>query len=301
MHAATSSARVYFADMPPGGLGSASNLASPPVSIRTSRVRTARPPSFAEITRARHMSTRGQSAALDWEEEDVLGPDVTRRETLLLLAKMTSDAYVTPGASQWYNLTDEWNVVRGPARRFVSCACVHKRKRGADVSCVGYAGRVGARRRWLPRVRLCDRRQYHRRAHDQGHVCPDHRRGAYDREGQAERQPAFQLLLRARQQQVDARVRLLPRRLEMQPGMRRGCSDRRQPLLPNWRCARTPPAPFRSSPLTPSLGKTEFIQQHHRNVPQRRHMDHWPLTRRRACFALGSHVRRTRCGVRTAS
>ena len=57
---------------------------------------------------------RGQSAALDWEEDDVLGPDVTQRETLLLLAKMTSDAYFVPGASGWYNLTDEWNVVRWP-------------------------------------------------------------------------------------------------------------------------------------------------------------------------------------------
>ena len=61
------------------------------------------------------MSMRGQSTALDWEEDDVLGPDVTRRETLLLLAKMTNDAYFAPFASGWYNLTDEWNVVRGPA------------------------------------------------------------------------------------------------------------------------------------------------------------------------------------------
>ncbi|KAN0123698.1 alpha/beta-hydrolase [Lactarius tabidus] len=113
MHAATSSARIYFADVPPSGPGaasSASDLTSPPVSIRTSQVRTARPPSFAEVTRAQHMSMRGQSAALDWEEDDVLGPDVTLRETLLLLAKMTSDAYFVPGVSGWYNLTEEWDV-----------------------------------------------------------------------------------------------------------------------------------------------------------------------------------------------
>lgn len=115
MHAATSSARIYFADVPPSGLeaaSSASDSTSPHLSIRTSRVRTARPPSFAEVTRARHMSMRGQSAAMDWEEEDVLGPDVTLRETLLLLAKMTSDSYFVPGSKGWYNLTEEWNVVR---------------------------------------------------------------------------------------------------------------------------------------------------------------------------------------------
>lgn len=113
MHATTSSARVYFADLPSAGPSSASDLASPPVSIRTSHVRTARPPSFEAIARARQMSMRRQSAALDWEEEEVPGPDVTRRETLLLLAKMTSNTYFMPGASGWYNLTDDWNVVRG--------------------------------------------------------------------------------------------------------------------------------------------------------------------------------------------
>jgi len=58
------------------------------------------------------MSQRGQSAILDWEEDEVTGPDVTRRETLLLLAKMTSNSYFVPGNREWYNLTDEWNVVR---------------------------------------------------------------------------------------------------------------------------------------------------------------------------------------------
>jgi putative lipase involved disintegration of autophagic bodies len=58
------------------------------------------------------MSKRGQSAMLDWEEDEVHGPDVTRRETLLLLAKMTSNTYFKPDTNGWYNLTDEWNVVR---------------------------------------------------------------------------------------------------------------------------------------------------------------------------------------------
>ena len=58
------------------------------------------------------MSMRGQSAMLGWEADEVLGPDVTRRETLLLLAKMTSNSYFVPNANGWYNLTDEWGVVR---------------------------------------------------------------------------------------------------------------------------------------------------------------------------------------------
>lgn len=60
------------------------------------------------------MSKRGQSALLDWQEDEVPGPDVMRRETLLLLAKMTSNTYFQPYKRGWYNLTDDWNVVRHP-------------------------------------------------------------------------------------------------------------------------------------------------------------------------------------------
>ncbi len=57
------------------------------------------------------MSKLEQSAALNWQENEVSGPDVMRRETLLLLAKMTSNTYFEPHNRGWYNLTDEWNVV----------------------------------------------------------------------------------------------------------------------------------------------------------------------------------------------
>jgi lipase ATG15 len=100
----------------PHDLSSASssefNSLSSPLSISTSPVRTTRPSSLDEFTAARHMSMRGQSAMLGWEADEVTGPDVTRRETLLLLAKMTSNSYFVPNANGWYNLTDEWGVVR---------------------------------------------------------------------------------------------------------------------------------------------------------------------------------------------
>jgi lipase ATG15 len=113
MHAVASSAQVYFKDVPPEPL-SVNGIAYPPaVSIPTSPMRTSRAPSLHEFTAARHMSKHGgQSAILNWQEDEVPGPDVTRRETLLLLAKMTSNSYFVPEHSQWYNLTDEWNLVR---------------------------------------------------------------------------------------------------------------------------------------------------------------------------------------------
>jgi lipase ATG15 len=44
----------------------------------------------------------------DWEDVEVLGPDVTDRQTLITLAKMTSNAYVLPDSGEWWN-TDGWN------------------------------------------------------------------------------------------------------------------------------------------------------------------------------------------------
>ena len=67
------------------------------------------------------MSMRGQSALLNWQEDEVFGPDVMRRETLLLLAKMTSNTYYEPYKRGWYNLTDDWDVVRQPPPS-ASCA-----------------------------------------------------------------------------------------------------------------------------------------------------------------------------------
>jgi lipase ATG15 len=47
-----------------------------------------------------------------WEEDEIVGPDVESRETLLLLAKMTNNAYLEPGEAGWYDLGDGWNAVR---------------------------------------------------------------------------------------------------------------------------------------------------------------------------------------------
>ncbi len=112
-HVATSSAHVYFADAP-HDLSPARSLASSPLSIVTSPLRTTRPSSPDHFQAARHLSKLGQSALLDWQEDEVSGPDVTRRETLLLLAKMTGNTYFEPHKPGWYNLTDNWNVVRHP-------------------------------------------------------------------------------------------------------------------------------------------------------------------------------------------
>lgn len=141
-HVATPSAHVYLADAP-HHLSPSNSLASAPLSIVTSPLRTTRPSSLDHFQVARRMSKRGQSAMLHWQEDEVPGPDVTRRETLLLLAKMTSNTYFEPGNRGWYNLTDEWNVVRRllpPPARVPS----HVVMRWLTFM-AGYAGWMGAR------------------------------------------------------------------------------------------------------------------------------------------------------------
>ncbi|KAI0269485.1 alpha beta-hydrolase [Russula aff. rugulosa BPL654] len=108
-HAVTPSAHVYFADVP---LHSSLHPDSQPLplSIPIAPVRTARPPSAEAFSEARALSRRGQSTTLNWEEDNIMGPDVSKRETLLLLAKMTSNAYIEPDTDGWYNLTDKWGI-----------------------------------------------------------------------------------------------------------------------------------------------------------------------------------------------
>jgi len=43
-----------------------------------------------------------------WEDVEVRAPDVTDRQTLITLAKMTSNAYVTPDSGEWWP-TSGWN------------------------------------------------------------------------------------------------------------------------------------------------------------------------------------------------
>ena len=92
--------------------------------MKTRRTNVSRPASREAYVRARDRSRLyGESEGvrtLDWDEDEVVGPDLTSRETLLLLAKMTSNSYYkTPGEAGWYELDEGWNVVR-PFQFFTS-------------------------------------------------------------------------------------------------------------------------------------------------------------------------------------
>jgi putative lipase involved disintegration of autophagic bodies len=98
--------RSLFSDVPPSFLGNH-------YEIPTKYIETHKPASAAAYSDARLYSMRhAQSPVLAWNSVQVEGPDVSKREALLQLAKMTSNSYVGDrGHKSWYPL-DGWNSVR---------------------------------------------------------------------------------------------------------------------------------------------------------------------------------------------
>ena len=117
LHAVSSDARVVFKDVQHSDAIAAANGLST-YALRSRRVKAHRPNSLDAFHAARVRSMRFQETeAIDWDEIEVEGPDVEDRETLLLLAKMTNNAYLAPGEQGWYELGERWNVVSAHSNR----------------------------------------------------------------------------------------------------------------------------------------------------------------------------------------
>lgn len=124
LHAVSSSAHVVFSDVPSSAFYSQSGAKgspSHPYILQPRSIKTFRPPSYNAVTKAQQRSALfAESERLDWEEEDVIGPDVEKREVLLELAKMANNAYVDPSDEEWFELDSKWNnVSRYLSLRFI--------------------------------------------------------------------------------------------------------------------------------------------------------------------------------------
>lgn len=114
LHAVTSSAHVYFSDIPPSSPYRTTN-ADDPLSLQPRLITRHRPSSSDafQLSRTRSIRKGESDASLGWEEDEVEAPDVESRETLLVLAKMTSNAYYDgPDENGWYDLGGNWTAVR---------------------------------------------------------------------------------------------------------------------------------------------------------------------------------------------
>ena len=110
-HAVGPNDHVVFSDVPPSA-----QLTETPYIVRTHSITTYRPSSLDQFTSARSYSrqVRDRNAAanlLRWDEDEIIGPDIKNRSTVLELAKMTNNAYVEPSSSEWYKLESNWTVV----------------------------------------------------------------------------------------------------------------------------------------------------------------------------------------------
>ncbi|KAF9496751.1 alpha/beta-hydrolase [Pleurotus eryngii] len=127
LHAVSPSAHVVFSDVTPHSTSRRSvlydNITTPEslspstqttYSLQTRPLRTHRLKSFQSHSEARSRSLRYQESTPAfqlWDEpEEVDGPDVENRQTLLELAKMTNNAYLEPDQDGWYDLDGPWNV-----------------------------------------------------------------------------------------------------------------------------------------------------------------------------------------------
>jgi hypothetical protein len=113
LHAVSEHGHVLLSDVDHTSYaGNLTAYASEEYTIGTRLLQSYQPPSFDAVRNARYRSMKfGQSTLLDWGEESV-GPDVESRETLLVLAKMTSNAYLQPDDKEWYPLGENWTTVR---------------------------------------------------------------------------------------------------------------------------------------------------------------------------------------------
>lgn len=86
---------------------------SPTYTVRATPTTVWRPRDPSAIHHARERSLRyAQSESVEWEQVDVLGPDVEDIHTLAQLARMTGNAYALPGQKNWYDVDPSWNIVR---------------------------------------------------------------------------------------------------------------------------------------------------------------------------------------------
>lgn len=174
LHAVSPDARVLFHDVHKSDRDALTLGEPSSYSLRPRRVKARRPNSIDAFDRARVRSMRFQETeAIDWDDIEVDGPDVEDRETLLLLAKMTNNAYLSPGEQGWYDLGGEWNVVSltCPSTLLDSVIGALSYEPGDSPSLHRSQGQwwfnthffhaelsiwLGTRRRWLPRACLCD-------------------------------------------------------------------------------------------------------------------------------------------------
>ncbi|CAK5264678.1 unnamed protein product [Mycena citricolor] len=88
-----------------------SRAPTPLGSLKARPTAVHRPRSMDHFHRSRWRSIHlEQTEPIEWDRIEVSGPDVEDRGTLAQLARMSANAYATPGKSNWYTVDEAWNT-----------------------------------------------------------------------------------------------------------------------------------------------------------------------------------------------
>ncbi|KAH9857151.1 alpha/beta-hydrolase [Lenzites betulinus] len=80
-------------------------------TLRATPTTVFRPRSPVDFQHARLRSlTSAESELVEWEQVEILAPDVEDKHTLSQLSRMTGNAYALPGRKNWYDIDSTWNT-----------------------------------------------------------------------------------------------------------------------------------------------------------------------------------------------
>ncbi|KAL6305303.1 alpha/beta-hydrolase [Sparassis latifolia] len=84
---------------------------TPTITLQARPTTIWRPRSTAALLRARLRSLYdAEDEEVEWEQVEVLGPDVEDKHTISQLARMTGNAYALPEQKNWYDMDPAWNT-----------------------------------------------------------------------------------------------------------------------------------------------------------------------------------------------
>jgi hypothetical protein len=131
------------------------------LAARPTTVYRPRSPAAVHLARLRSLHSQ-QSQIIDWDQLDILGPDIEDAHTVAQLARMTGNAYALPGQKNWYEVDPIWNNVRPSSIPSQTKFTNYNPSTELPL-------RMGRRRQWLPGTRIPLFRQLYSRSLHQGH------------------------------------------------------------------------------------------------------------------------------------
>ncbi|KAH6899248.1 Alpha/Beta hydrolase protein [Coprinopsis sp. MPI-PUGE-AT-0042] len=107
-HALTNTSKVIFSDVPESAFAPDSGYRIP-----RRRMKVHKPSSHANFMAARNAKFQGtaNSSSVEWSEDEVPGPVLEDRHSLLQFAKMAFDTYYPDNTTEWYDVREDgWST-----------------------------------------------------------------------------------------------------------------------------------------------------------------------------------------------